>query len=97
MQYNIYHLTDQSELTIEVHDFIAALEEEVEYTVNGKDYGSHGAVEGYISSLKMDDSFTEDDACDSIRKCSEGFLDFKYDGSGCILNHRWVHSPPLGA
>ncbi|MCI8939501.1 MAG: leucine-rich repeat domain-containing protein [Dorea sp.] len=64
--YTIYSFDKELATFAEINDFMAA--EEPEYTVNGENYGSHEAIEEYISSLGIVNFFSEEDVCDNIRE-----------------------------
>lgn len=64
--YMVYRLTDKFETIAEIYDFMAGFEKDEKFTVNGEDYGSHEAIEEYISSLGLKDYFSEDDICEYI-------------------------------
>ena len=64
--YTIYSFDKELVTFAEINDFMAAAEPE--YTVNGENYGSHEAIEEYMSSLGLVNSFSEEDVCDNVRE-----------------------------
>lgn len=64
--YTVYSFDRKLVPYAEINNFMAAVVPE--YTVNGENYGSYEAIEEYMSSLGLEESFTEDDVCYDVRE-----------------------------